>query len=207
MPTIENQMAKLQVKTPGVENPVLELQLGVNRVGRSPDSHLRIDHPTVSSTHCEVLVTEDAMLLRDCGSTNGTYVNGQRVMEAALHAGETFVLGNVEVVVETTAVTVAIPQFEKAQIAPPVLLPDGAMLCPQHPEVRATYQCTQCHAVMCEACLHRMKRRGGQSFDLCPHCSGHCKSLVAAPEPPKKKSLLDHLKKTLKVPTTHSRRR
>src|ERR1051325_452183 len=193
-------MAKLHVKTDGTNSHVLELRLGVNRVGCSPENHLQIDHPTVSSTHCEVVVTEDAMLLRDCGSTNGTYVNGQRVMEAALHAGETFVLGNVEVAVETTDVTVAIPQFEQAQAAPPVLLPDGAMLCPQHPEVRATYQCTQCHAVMCEACLHRMKRRGGQSFALCPRCSGHCKSLAVAPERPKKKTLLDHLKKTLKVP-------
>ena len=43
-------MARLLIKTEGLENRTLELRLGVNRVGRDPDCDFPIDHPTVSST-------------------------------------------------------------------------------------------------------------------------------------------------------------
>ena len=197
-------MAKLLVKTEGVENRVLELRLGANRLGRGPENHCQIDHPTVSSLHCEVVLSEDTMVVRDCNSTNGTYVNGQRVIEAALHAGETFQLGDVELVVETTEVTVAIPQIEHPLPAPPVMLPDGAMLCPRHPETRATHQCTQCHEVMCDACVHHLRRHGGKLFYLCPVCSGPCEPLGGKP-PRKKPTLLDQLKQTVRVPFTRAK--
>ena len=51
-------------------------------IGRHPDSDLRFDlekDPDVSSRHAEVRVAGDAATLRDVGSTNGTFVNGQRL--------------------------------------------------------------------------------------------------------------------------------
>jgi EAL domain-containing protein (putative c-di-GMP-specific phosphodiesterase class I) len=48
-------------------------------VGRKPEASLCIPSPTVSREHAELTVVDRELLLRDLGSTNGTYVNGTRV--------------------------------------------------------------------------------------------------------------------------------
>src|SRR5471030_1981190 len=95
-------MARLLIKTAGLENRILELRLGVNRVGRDPRCEFCIDHPTISSRHCELALSGDGVYVRDCNSTNGTFVNGNPVMEAWLDAGQKLRLGNVELLVEST---------------------------------------------------------------------------------------------------------
>ncbi len=191
-------MAKLLIKTEGVANPVLELRLGVNRIGRSADNHFQIVHPTISTHHCELELGDGTVLLRDCDSTNGTFVNGERVKEAALQAGQTVHLGDVELLVETTEVKVAIPQYERPRPAPPVVLDDGAMICPRHKQARVTHQCTKCKEVMCDACVHRLRRRGGKMYLFCPLCSNPVELIGGAK--PKKKSFLGMLKRTVKMP-------
>lgn len=191
-------MAKLLIKTEGLANPVLELRLGVNRFGRTADNHFQIEHPTVSTYHCEMVLGDGTVLLRDCDSTNGTFVNGERVKEMLLETGQTIHLGDVELLVETTEVTVAIPQYERPRPAPPVVLADGAMICPRHSQARVTYQCTHCREVMCSACVHRLRRRGGETFLFCPLCS-NAVELIGGPKP-KKKSFLGLLKQTVKMP-------
>jgi EAL domain-containing protein (putative c-di-GMP-specific phosphodiesterase class I) len=51
------------------------------RVGRRTDVGLSLAYRTVSSVHAEVVETGAGLLLRDLGSTNGTFVNGIRVGE------------------------------------------------------------------------------------------------------------------------------
>ena len=48
-------------------------------VGRRPDQKLSLASPTVSGRHAEVFVGEESLVVRDLGSTNGTFVNGERV--------------------------------------------------------------------------------------------------------------------------------
>lgn len=48
-------------------------------VGRKPDSSLCLPFRTVSSNHAEFVSDASRLMLRDLGSTNGTYVNGQRL--------------------------------------------------------------------------------------------------------------------------------
>ena len=64
-------------------NP-LEIRKDLLLVGRHADCDLRLDHKTVSKMHCVLLKSDDMVLLRDLGSTNGCRVNGQRVKRAAL---------------------------------------------------------------------------------------------------------------------------
>lgn len=191
-------MAKLLIKSEGVANPVLELRLGVNRIGRAADNHFQIVHSTVSTYHCEMVLGDGTVLLRDCDSTNGTFVDGQRVKEMLLAAGQMVRLGDVELFVETTEVTVAIPQYDRPRPAPPVVLADGAMICPRHAQSRVSYQCTHCREVMCEACVHRLRRRGGMIHLFCPLCSNPVE-LIGGPKV-KKKSFLEILKRTVKLP-------
>lgn len=48
-------------------------------VGRRSDQALTIPSPTISGRHAEIEVQGDGLLVRDLGSTNGTFVNGVRV--------------------------------------------------------------------------------------------------------------------------------
>src|SRR4051794_3801509 len=62
--------------------------------GRGPECHVRPDSEWVSRQHCLLTVTNEAIQLRDLGSTNGTLVNGQRVMgERGLANGDTIQVG------------------------------------------------------------------------------------------------------------------
>lgn len=49
-------------------------------IGRDPGNGLRLNHETVSRNHAELTARGRIWLLRDLGSTNGTCVNGQRVV-------------------------------------------------------------------------------------------------------------------------------
>lgn len=53
------------------------------RVGRRIDLHLPLTSPGVSKIHAEILALGDVILLRDLNSTNGTFVNGRRIIEAS----------------------------------------------------------------------------------------------------------------------------
>lgn len=191
-------MARLQIITQGFHNQVLELRLGVNRLGRASANDFTIDHPTISGRHCEIVLSETEIVVRDCDSTNGTFVGGEPVTKAVLSAGQTLRLGDVEMLVDSTEVKIAIPVFETQKPAPPVVLWDGSMLCRRHPQARATHQCTHCHEVLCDECVHRLRRRGGKVLKLCPLCSHKCERIGG--EKKKKKTFLGFLQKTVKLP-------
>jgi hypothetical protein len=197
-------MARLLRKNGTDEPEVLELNLGVNHFGRKLENHFPINHPTVSSLHCDLTLTANGVLLHDHDSTNGTFINGQPVKQAVLQPGQILRLGDVELFVETTDAHIAIPEIERMIPTPPVVLPDGAMLCPRHPEAKVTHRCTHCHSVLCEDCVTRMRRRGGQTLQLCALCS-HAVELIV-PDKPKKKSFLAKLTATIKLPFLRGRK-
>jgi len=191
-------MASLLIKSEGFENQVIKLRLGMSRLGRSPKNDFQIEHRTVSAAHCELALANDELVVRDLGSTNGTFVNDEPIEEARLQAGQTLRLGDIEMLVESTEVVVSIPKFEFPRPAPPVVLTDGSLICPRHPRARATHQCTRCREILCDACVRRLRRRGGKTLKFCPICSGPCE--VIGGEKPKKKTLLDILSRTVKLP-------
>ena len=62
-------------------------------LGRSSACELVFADDTVSRRHAELRVQDGRWMLRDLGSSNGTFVNGRRVMEAEVAAGDEVVLG------------------------------------------------------------------------------------------------------------------
>ncbi len=66
------------------------------RIGRDPASGLRLNHDTVSRVHAELRYQGGMWVLRDLGSTNGTTVNGRRVLGAvAVREGDLVGFGTV----------------------------------------------------------------------------------------------------------------
>jgi hypothetical protein len=173
-------MARLVLKLKGAGEQVILLRLGVNRLGRSTDNDFTIEHPTISSRHCDIVLSEAGLLVRDRTSTNGTFLDGKTIHEAWLCAGQTLRLGDVELLVDDTEVRVSIPKFDLPIPAPPVVGSDGALMCRAHEQRPAAYQCTHCLENFCEECVHKLRRRRGKFLLLCPLCSHPCEPRVAA---------------------------
>lgn len=70
-------------------------------VGRVSDNDLHLDHPSVSKIHASLVMKSDsALLVADTGSTNGTFINGRRLVygEARhIEEGDVVSFGDVEV--------------------------------------------------------------------------------------------------------------
>ncbi len=65
-------------------------------IGRALDCDLQIPLPSVSRRHCELRLEADTVLLKDSGSSNGTYHNSDRVTgEIAVSAGDHIRVGPV----------------------------------------------------------------------------------------------------------------
>lgn len=62
-------------------------------VGREAGCELRIPLPSVSRQHCEFVIEDGSITLRDMGSSNGTFVNQERIEEAELTAGDLIAVG------------------------------------------------------------------------------------------------------------------
>lgn len=61
---------------------------GVLTVGRGPECSLRLDEPGLSRAHARLLATDHAVLVEDLGSTNGTFINGNRVLRGEARVGD-----------------------------------------------------------------------------------------------------------------------
>jgi len=96
------------------------LKPGVHRIGRNDDNDFTIGHASVSGTHCEITVSDNQVLLKDLGSTNGTFVNRSRVSEAILQSGQHVQFGVVDLTFESTVPTAVSPT---AAATPPIPIP------------------------------------------------------------------------------------
>ena len=89
-------MAKLVVLSAGLNGRSHELNVDKTTIGRVDDNSFQIADPSVSSHHCEVLLRGTDVFVRDLNSTNGTFINGEKVSESVLKAGQTLRLGQIE---------------------------------------------------------------------------------------------------------------
>ncbi len=197
-------MARLIIQTEGFRHRALELAMGVNRVGRDSECEICLDHDTISSLHCELALSDDGVYVHDCRSTNGTFINGEPVMEAWLDAGQVLRIGDVEMLVESTTVTIAIPKIEREPPKAPVVLDNGVAACSSHPEIPATFACTFCTETMCNACVRVLRRTGGQALFLCRVCHRQAERLVPV-EAAKKRGFLGTLQDAVRLHFKHPR--
>ena len=96
-------MAKLVVLSAGMTGRTQELKLEKTTIGRVEDNTFQIAEPSVSSHHCEVELKGNEVLVRDLNSTNGTFINGEKVTEKVIKPGQILRLGQIEMRLETDA--------------------------------------------------------------------------------------------------------
>src|SRR5437660_11770542 len=97
-------MAKLVLLSAGMTGRTHELKVDKTTIGRVEDNTFQIAEPSVSSHHCEVLLRGSDVVVKDLNSTNGSYINGEKVNESVLKPGQILRLGQIEMRLETDAV-------------------------------------------------------------------------------------------------------
>jgi len=95
---------KLRVAEGKNAGRVIQVTRGKFFVGRAEDCHLRPRSDLVSRHHCVILVEEGFAAVRDFGSKNGTFVNGERIRsEQELKSGDRLTVGTLNLEVELAA--------------------------------------------------------------------------------------------------------
>lgn len=62
-------------------------------VGRSSDLDMVLVEDMVSRRHARITVSDQAIVIEDLGSTNGTFVNGEKISRASLKEGDRVLIG------------------------------------------------------------------------------------------------------------------
>ena len=89
----------LVVRAGAMAGQRLTLDLPLTRLGRHPQSDISLDDITVSRRHADIeRLADGGYEIRDAGSLNGTYVNGQRVEKARLNNGDEVQIGKFRMV-------------------------------------------------------------------------------------------------------------
>jgi pSer/pThr/pTyr-binding forkhead associated (FHA) protein len=77
------------------------LAVGTARtLGRAPAADFVLDVALVSRVHCRLVAGDDALAVEDLASTNGTFLNNQRIDHAKATGGDLLRIGRVELRVE-----------------------------------------------------------------------------------------------------------
>ena len=72
----------------------------IKTIGRSTGADFVVEAPLVSRIHCRITAGAAELEVVDLDSTNGTFVNGERVERRMLKAGDRLGVGRVELVVQ-----------------------------------------------------------------------------------------------------------
>jgi predicted component of type VI protein secretion system len=102
-------MAKLVLLSQGLIGRTHELKVNKTTIGRVDDNTFPIAEGSVSSHHCEILLNGTEVVVHDLNSTNGTFINGEKVSESVLKPGQILRLGQVEMRLETDVPAPTLP--------------------------------------------------------------------------------------------------
>src|SRR3954469_10894850 len=121
-------MPKLVVLSEGLTGRSHELKIEKTTIGRLEDNAFQIAEQSVSSHHCEVLLKGNDVVVKDLNSTNGTYINGEKISEKPLKPGQILRVGSVEVRLEGDGGAAATPAEKKKMDPNTRVIPRGVKL-------------------------------------------------------------------------------
>lgn len=119
-------MAKLVVQNAGMTGRSYELNTDKTTIGRVEDNSFQVAEASISSHHCEVLLRGTDVVIKDLNSTNGTFINGEKISESVLKPGQTLRLGQVEFRLENGAPAASAPSASAPSSAPAPAAPASA---------------------------------------------------------------------------------
>jgi len=93
-------MSKLVILNQGMTGRTFELLVERTTVGRLEDNTFQIADASVSSHHAEIILRGSEIVIRDLNSTNGTFINNEKITEAVLKLGQTLRFGQVEIKID-----------------------------------------------------------------------------------------------------------
>ncbi len=76
------------------DGPSILLDKPILLFGRHEECDIQLNSKKVSRRHCILAQVNDALVIRDLGSTNGVRINGERVAEGKLKPGDELQIGN-----------------------------------------------------------------------------------------------------------------
>ena len=127
-------------------------------IGRNPEAHLCLpDDRYFSRNHCLLEMNPPHSFLRDLGSTNGTFVNGQRVRDAYLNNGDRIQCGETILVVEVTTTDLSETTQDSGLPARPVLVMVECQNCGRREQAQASAP-DEHLTFLCEDCRIELKR-------------------------------------------------
>src|ERR1044071_3097712 len=193
-------MARLVVNPGSPTSWEIELKAGTNTIGRGFANDFKIPDPSVSGSHCSILIDSGNVIIKDLGSTNGTYVNRAPVTEATLLPGQTIHLGGVEMLFRSDGPALdaapAVPARAPMTAPPPRLAPAPPIPSPAatpaqteshnckfHPKTVARYFCNKCNLAFCELCC-TSGSSGAAMHKFCRRCGTECTQLQVTMQRP-----------------------
>lgn len=132
-------MAKLVILNQGMTGRTFDLSVERTTVGRVEDNTFQIADASVSSHHAEVILQGPEILIKDLNSTNGSFINGEKITEAILKPGQTLRFGQVELKIDDSLpVSAPAPAPASASATAPTAAPanpkkqvEGTMVIPR----------------------------------------------------------------------------
>ena len=129
-------MAKLVILNQGMTGRTFELNVERNTVGRMEDNTFQIADASVSSHHAEIVLRGSDILVKDLNSTNGSFINNEKISEAVLLPGQTLRFGQVEIKIDDGKPVTApagsppapAPAAPKKQVESTMVIPRGVSL-------------------------------------------------------------------------------
>src|SRR5436190_5812526 len=91
-------MSRLVVNPNTPQAREIQLKPGTNLLGRGFATDFQLEDPSISSTHCQIVIASGAAMIKDLGSTNGTFLNQAKIQESTLQHGQAIRLGGVDMV-------------------------------------------------------------------------------------------------------------
>ncbi|HET9712837.1 MAG TPA: FHA domain-containing serine/threonine-protein kinase [Pyrinomonadaceae bacterium] len=127
-------------------------------IGRNPEAHLCLpDDRYFSRNHCLLEMNPPHSFLRDLDSTNGTFLNGQRVKNAYLNNGDRIQCGETILVVEVTTEDLSETTHDASLPKRPVLVMVECVNCGRREQAQATAP-DEHLTFLCEDCRIELKR-------------------------------------------------
>ena len=195
----------------------IPLRPGINRIGRGSANDFTIADPSVSTAHCTIEFSDHTIVLKDLGSTNGTFVDRAPVQESNVQPGQTIQLGGVQmllcgdeplqaIVPPRPVVRVVTATAAPAALAAPLPQPalaspaPGPHFCKGHPKTQARFFCGACQHYYCELCVSTHPVQG-VAHKFCRQCNAECSPVqVNLPAAPKAKGFFSLLPSAFAYP-------